>query len=173
MNISKFFHASIRLITLCSTITLLSGCAHQISSDIYSENSVTEVSEAYQGVVIDVRVVRVENADNITGMVIGGVTGGILGNQIGKGSGNAITTTAGALLGLAIGASVEKDLSSQDAYEYVVQLNTGEIKVIIQGMDNLLNPGQPVFLIVGYQGRPRLIPDNSAVISQSLEGASI
>lgn len=148
------------MVALCSAMTLFSGCAQQIASNVYSDACVDETSEAYRGVIVNVRQVRVENSeDNTAGVIAGGVVGGILGNQFGKGSGNTIATATGALLGVAAGAHAEKALSSQDAYEYVVQLCNGEMKVVIQGMDTLLTPGQPVLLIMGYQGRPRIIPE--------------
>ncbi|MBA3602593.1 MAG: glycine zipper 2TM domain-containing protein [Parachlamydiaceae bacterium] len=167
MKLSKIARTSLLLITVCSTVGLFTGCARQISSHVYSEDCVFEASEAYQGIIVSVRQVRIQNSEkleeNTAGMVAGGVTGAVIGNQIGRGSGNGIATVAGALLGFAVGASIEKDLSSQNAYEYVVQLSNGELRVVIQGMDVLFNPGQPVLMIVGYQGRPRLIPDNSVV----------
>ena len=165
---SKLARASFFLLTLCSVVGLFSGCARQISSSVYSEDCVSEAAEAYQGVIVSMRQVRVQNSEKIqnnsTGMVAGGLSGAVVGSQIGRGSGNGIATLAGALLGVAVGASIEKDLSSQQAYEYVVQLNNGELRVVVQGRDNVLTPGQPVLLLVGYQGRPRIIPDNSVMV---------
>ncbi len=165
MKLSNITRASFILITLCSVVGLLSGCARQISSHVYSENCVSEASEAYRGVIVNVRQVRIQNSekldDNTTGMFAGGVSGAVIGSQIGRNGGNGIATLAGALLGVAVGASIEKDLSSQNAFEYVVQLANGELRVVIQGMDVIFSPGQAVLMLVGYCGRPRLIPDNS------------
>ena len=159
------FRPLVHLFALTSAVSLVSGCAQHISSNVYSEEAVAGPSSAFRGVIVSVRQVRVENAetlnDNAAGMVAGGVFGGLLGNQIGKGSGNAVATAAGALLGVAVGASAEQSLSMQSAYEYVVELSSGELRVVIQGMDTVLWPGQPVLLIVSQWGRPRLIPDNS------------
>lgn len=158
----KNFRSIICLLTLSSLVSLLSGCAHHISSNVYSEEAVAGPSVAYRGVIVSVRQVCVENSetlnDNAAGMIAGGVVGGIIGNQIGRGSGNAVATAAGALLGVAVGASAEQSLSRQGAYEYVVELDNEELRVVIQGMDTVLWPGQPVLMMVSQWGRPRLIP---------------
>lgn len=163
--LSKKLRTVVYLLILVLGASIVSGCAQHLSSNIYSEEAASGPSSAYRGVIVSVRQVRVENSekttDNAAGMIAGGVVGGVLGNQIGKGAGNAVATAAGALLGVAVGASAEQSLSTQSAYEYVVQLDNGELKVVVQGMDSLLLPGQPVMMIVSYWGRSRLIPDYS------------
>lgn len=160
--LSKSFRALVCLLILGSAVSLVSGCAHHISSNVYSEETVAGPSVAYRGVIVSLREVCVENSetlnDNTAGMIAGGVVGGILGNQIGRGSGNAVATAAGALLGVAVGASAEQSMSRQGAYEYVVELDNGDLRVVIQGMDTVLWPGQPVIMIESQWGRPRLIP---------------
>lgn len=162
---SRFFITT--FLSLSSLLTLLTSCSHQISPNVYSDASLEEASVAYRGTVVSVRQVVVENSEklenNAVGLIAGGVAGGVIGNQFGGGSGKSVTTVAGALLGAAAGASAGQALSTQDAYEYVVELNNGEIRVVVQGMDAVLFPGQPVLLISNRHGRPRLIPDASAM----------
>lgn len=153
----------VSLLALFCSVSFVTGCAHHISSDVYSENALMGPSSAYRGVVISLRQVQVENSespnDSCAGMFAGGVVGGVLGNQVGKGTGNVVATATGALLGALVGSSAEQSLSTQDAYEYVVQLDNGALQVVVQGMDSLLMPGQSVMMIVSQRGRARLIPD--------------
>ena len=148
-------------IILCTLIAFVSvGCARQISSNVYSAHSVGETSSTYPGVIISARAVTVEDKEyleeNGLGIVGGGVGGALVGSQIGKGSGNTLATVGGAVAGAVAGAYAEKALKSQDAMEYIVALDNGESKTVVQGVDPTLTVGQKVWLIVSYHGRSRV-----------------
>ena len=153
-----------RSITLISTALVVAlvatGCARQISSNVYSASSVGETSSTYPGVIISARQVTVEDKEyleqNGLGLVGGGVGGALAGSQFGKGSGNTVATVGGAIVGAVAGAYAEKALKSQNAMEYVVALENGESKTVVQGVDPTLTVGQKVWLIVSYQGRSRV-----------------
>ena len=136
------------------------GCGRQISSDVYSGSSVGETSSTYPGVIISARHVTVEDKEyleeNGLGIIGGGAGGAILGSQFGKGSGKTLTTVGGAVAGAVAGAYAEKALSTQDAMEYIVALENGESKTVVQGMDPSLPVGQKVWLIVSHHGRSRV-----------------
>ncbi len=163
-------------VVLLSVLCLLSGCAREISSNVYSEGHVGETSLSYQGVVISVRQVKVTNAErlqeNQTGMglgaLAGGGLGGLLGSTMGKGTGNVLMTVAGAGLGAVAGgvggAYAQQALSSQQGMEYVVKLTNGQIMTVVQGLDAPLCAGQRVFIMVSYDGRSRVVPDRSGVM---------
>ncbi len=140
---------------------LAGGCARQISSGTYSAASVGETSSSYPGVIISVRNVTVEDQeylqDNTLGIVGGGVGGALVGSQIGKGRGNTVATIGGALAGATAGAFAEKALKKQDGIEYIVALENGESKSVVQGPDPALATGQKVWLIVSHQGRSRVV----------------
>ncbi|MBN9343371.1 MAG: hypothetical protein BGO76_05565 [Caedibacter sp. 38-128] len=162
---SSVFRSTAYLMMVCSTAAMLSGCAREISSNVYSDTHVGEASRTFRGIVVSVREVEVTNAEklqeNTAGIVAGGVGGGVVGHQFGKGRGNTAATAAGALLGAVAGAYAEKALSSQNAFEYIVELSTGEMRTVVQGKDTKYAPGQRVLLIVGQEGRSRIIPDSS------------
>lgn len=144
----------------------LAGCARQISPNVYTETHVGEASTTYRGMVVSVRQVRVapeKLEENATGTALGGVAGGVAGYQFGQGRGQVAATAAGALLGAIAGNLAENELKSQDAYEYVVELESGTLKTVVQGMDVKLNPGDRVLLIVGQKGRSRLVANPSKV----------
>ena len=138
------------------------GCAREISPNVYSASSVGEASSTFSGVVISARQVTIEDKEyleeNGLGIVGGGVGGAIAGSQFGKGSGKSLATVGGAVAGAVAGAYAEKALKSQNAMEYVVALENGESKTVVQGMDPQLAVGQKVWLMVSHHGRSRVAP---------------
>jgi outer membrane lipoprotein SlyB len=152
---------SITLISMALLVAVVAtGCARQISSNVYSASSVGETSTTYPGVIISARQVTVEDKEyleqNGLGIVGGGVGGALAGSQFGKGTGNTLATVGGAVAGAVAGAYAEKALKSQNAMEYVVALENGESKTVVQGLDPTLAVGQKVWLMVSYQGRSRV-----------------
>jgi outer membrane lipoprotein SlyB len=147
------------IISLC-TILLCGGCARQISSDVYKANSVGEVSTSLSGTIISARMVTVEDGeylgDNALGIVGGGVGGALAGSCVGKGKGNTVATIGGAVLGATVGAVAEKKLKTQNAMEYIVSLDNGDTKSVVQGVDPTFAVGQNVWVIISHQGRSRV-----------------
>jgi outer membrane lipoprotein SlyB len=157
MKLSKI----ISKLALCSiTAMLFTSCARQISSDVYSSGQVGEVSTTYPGVIRSVRVVTMQNGeqleDNGLGIVGGGVAGGVVGSAVGRG--NLLPTAAGAIAGAVGGAFLEKKLKEQNALEYVVQLDYGGMVTVVQGTDQAFGEGQPVYVLMSPNGRSRIIP---------------
>ena len=148
---------------LCCGVLLLSGCARNISANTYDARALNGAGMvSHPCTVIKVRTVAVEEGDylenNQAGMLMGGIAGGLAGNMIGGGRGRTLATGIGALAGAAGGAFAEKALKSQNAYEYIVQMQDGSMRTVVQGMDTQLQPGQAALLIEGTRnGRPRLI----------------
>jgi outer membrane lipoprotein SlyB len=160
-NKNGFIFKSQMIITL-STALLLNGCARNISPHAYSDTTVGEATRTFRGTIVSVRTVQVgpeQLENNLVGAGIGGVAGGLLGNQLGKGKGNIATTAGGAILGALAGSYAEKELKTQDAFEYVVELQNGEMRTVVQGMDVRFNPGQRVLLMVAQRGRSRIVAD--------------
>ena len=148
-------------LSLFVCIALLSSCAREISSDVYSANHVGEASTTYSGVIIHSRQVSVQDSerlqDNGLGIVGGGVAGAVAGNQFGKGAGNTAATIGGALLGATAGAFAEKALKTQSGIEYIVQLDNGQSMTVVQGPNPSFSVGQNVFVVVGNKGRSRIV----------------
>lgn len=150
-----------------AVVVVLSGCSRNISSSNYSSDSVGEASMTYQGTIISMRKVTVQEGDklqdNMLGMGVGGVLGGVGGSMIGSGNGNTLATVGGALGGATLGALAQRALSEQEGIEYSVKLTNGQIMSVVQGADNALQVGQRVLVQVSHQGRSRVVPDNSSV----------
>jgi outer membrane lipoprotein SlyB len=148
-----------QVIVLVAILSIV-GCARNISSGAYDSKTLGAASHTYECVVVSMRRVAVEEGerleDNKTGGIMGAIAGGALGNAIGGGRGQVITTAGGALAGAAAGAYAEKALKSQVGIEYVVRLNSGELRSVVQGTDMVLGVGQPAYLIVDPNGRSRV-----------------
>lgn len=148
---------------LCCGVLLLSGCARNISANTYDARSMNGSGLiSHPCTVVSVRVIAVEEGDyledNKTGTLMGGVAGGLAGSMIGGGRGRTLATGVGALAGAVGGALAEKALKSQTGYEYVVRLQDGSLRTVVQGMDTQLQKGQAALLIEGTENsRPRLI----------------
>lgn len=141
-------------------LAAMCGCARQISPNVYSGASIGETSTTYPGVIISARTVAVEDSeylgDNALGIVGGGAAGALLGSRVGKGSGNTLATIAGGVGGAVAGAFAEKAMKSQNAMEYIVALENGESKTVVQGLDPAYAVGQKVWLMESHKGRSRI-----------------
>ncbi len=142
------------------TLILLNACAADIGADEYSSSAVGTVNKVSIGKIIAVRTVKVQDDDTSGGTTIGAIAGGIAGSQIGSGNAASLIGGAGgAILGGALGGLSEKSLSKQSGYEYIVQLDNGNIVTITQGTDVLLSVGQKCMILYGSNSqRARIIP---------------
>lgn len=155
---------SLVLVSLSLTSLLLSGCARQISPNAYTEAHVGETSRTYRCTIVSVRAVTVGAGerleDNTTGMLVGAGAGGLAGSAVGGGHGNTAAIIGGALVGGILGTMAEKELKTQDGIEYVVELENGKLRTVVQGAP-ALGVGQNALLIIGEKGRSRLVADNN------------
>lgn len=139
-------------------LTLLAGCADDIGANQYETSSVGEVNRALKGTVLSVRAIQVRD-EGTAGTVIGAVAGGAAGTLLGS---NDATRIAGGAVGAAAGAiagkQAQKMVSSQGGYEYVIELDNGNVVNVSQGNDIMLNVGQRC--VVLYGKRARVIPLN-------------
>ncbi len=157
------------IVTSIIVVSLLGGCAKNISSTGYSEDEIGAVKQTYRGVVLNIRNVQVNGSDSLSdntmGLVGGGVGGALLGSQLGKGRGSVVGGVLGAVAGAVGGAMLEKKLKEQDGVEYTVELSSGRVMTIVQGPEPRLQPGQAVLVMVGSKGRSRVVADQSGGMS--------
>lgn len=146
-------------LSFCLLAFILSSCARDISSNNYTAYSVGEACTTLSGVIQNVREVSVNAHDelgqNSTGILAGGLGGGALGSSVGRG--NFLPTALGATVGAIGGSLIEKKLKQQTALEYIIALDDGNLMAVVQGKDVILPKGQSVYLIVGLNGRSRLV----------------
>lgn len=164
MQLRTKFNKSLRIASVSALAIVAAGCAREISPNVYKESHVGEAQQTFQGTIVSVRKVSVQGSEklqeNTAGAALGGIAGGVAGYQFGKGKGNVATTAAGALIGATAGAFAQKALETQEALEYTVSLHNGEMRTVVQGLQPAFQPGQSVFLIVGRDGRSRVVPFN-------------
>lgn len=155
---------SLSILLLSLTAILNTNCTRQISPNVYSANSIGEASRTYSGTIVGMRTVEVQDKERLEenglGLMGGAVAGGLAGSFMGKGMGQVAATGLGAVLGATGGALLEKEVKKQSAFEYIVRLKDGSALTVVQGMENPLNIGQKVLVIVSNHGRSRVIPDN-------------
>ena len=174
-----------KIITIFSLVSLLTGCARDLSSSTYSSSST--LSLTLEGKVLSVRQVTIKEndkmGDNTGGMLAGGVLGGVLGNGLGgSGADRALATVGGALVGGLAGAAVQGQLEKSKGFEYIIKLDTSKLKsnyyegnaamrnaisaattsgvvTVVQGLENPLSVGQNVYVIFS-DNRTRAIAAN-------------
>lgn len=136
------------------TSLLFTSCVRQqMSPNVYSARQVGEASMTYAGRIVNVRPVCVQQASGV-GTVAGGVAGGVLGSAIGRG--DLAPTAIGALAGAVAGSLIEQDASRQTGFEYVIQLDNGQLMTIVQGCNPFFQCGDPVYVIMSGSGRSRV-----------------
>ena len=142
-----------KILAVLVPAVMLTSCQADIDSYQYGTSSVGQANAAAQCRVINVRPVKVKS-DNELGTLIGGAAGGVAGYGIGGDStAHWLGSIGGAVLGGIAGNAAQGALSSQNAYEYIVELNNGQVMTITQGTDTLLSPGQRCMLLYGNPAR--------------------
>jgi outer membrane lipoprotein SlyB len=157
------------LAMIVASASLMSGCARQIASNVYKESHVGEASRALKGVVVSMRVVRVDSSEKLEengmGLLGGGVAGGLIGSTVGKGGGKTAATALGAILGAVGGTLAERELNTQDAIEYVIKLSDGTMTSVVQAPEPALAVGQNVLVMISTKGRSRVVADMTVNIA--------
>lgn len=138
---------------------LLTACAANLDTNRYQTSATGKVNSVQEGVIINVRDVRVATENGGVGTLAGGVAGGALGSTIGgSGVANIIGAVGGAVLGGALGSKAQEGLSAQNGYEYIVKLDNGKAITLTQGTDVKFTVGQPVYVLDADSGdRARII----------------
>lgn len=120
------------LSTIAISALMLSACAREMSSDVYTSSSAS--GKVLEGTVVSARQVTIKDSDklenNSAGILGGGVVGGIAGASAGKGTGKGLAAAGGALAGAAIGALVQDKLGTSKGMEYVVRIDKKYISSI-------------------------------------------
>lgn len=165
-----------------STSLLLSSCARDLSSNVYSSSST--LSLTLEGNIVSTRpIVIKENenlGDNVAGGIGGGAMGAALGSTVGNNGGKTVAVVGGALAGAVAGAAIQGALGKSEGFEYIVKVDTKGLNnfdyegsaamrdavsaaktnglvTIVQGKDVVLAQGQKVYVIFSDK-RTRIIP---------------
>jgi outer membrane lipoprotein SlyB len=135
----------------------LSGCAQNVSPNVYNGAEVGIVSKVKKGVVLSRRAVDIENssgAGGMAGVAVGAAGGSTMGSGV---SSNVAGAVGGAVVGGLLGNAIDKSVNKHQGYEYIIKLNEGETISVVQTQAMQFKPHQHVLII--YGAMTRIIPD--------------
>ena len=142
---------------LLGTVLALAGCASSPSSANTVRRSETGRAHTVQrGEVIYVREVTIEGEAHGAGAVAGGVMGFALGG-LADGRARGVARAGGAVAGAAAGTAVERRVTTQTGVEVTIELESGEVMVVIQAADEVFNKGDSVRVLRRSDGGVRVI----------------
>ena len=142
---------------LCVTMLAVGGCASN-SGRSYSASEARQVQTVQFGTIKSIQEVTIEAGaePGPLGTIGGGVVGGVLGSAIGSGRGRLLATVGGAVVGAVLGALGEKQLRTEDAYEFMIELDDGRIISVVQAADDMYSVGDSVRVLSG-SGKTRVV----------------
>jgi outer membrane lipoprotein SlyB len=145
--------------TLTTILLLLAtGCATSSpsSANTVRRSETGRVQSLEEGEVVMVREVTIEGTSGVGGAVAGGVLGYAVGNTIGGGSGRTLARAAGTVGGAAVGSRAQQAATTERGLEITVQLESGEVVVIVQAADEHFDAGDKVRVLRRSDGGARV-----------------
>jgi outer membrane lipoprotein SlyB len=146
---------------ICSLLACLylTGCADDLSGDVYSRDDARKTMAVSYGTVVAVRPVKIEGDRNFLGQGGGAIIGGMAGNTMGGGSGRNLTTAVGAVAGAVAGGAAQEGMTRAQGAEITIRLDDGSTTAVVQEVANLNQffAGQRVRMTAGA-GNTRVAP---------------
>ena len=137
-----------RSIPIIAIALALGACATS-NPNVVPVYHAQRVSHVYDATVLAVRPVTIDGSQSGVGAGAGAIVGGIAGSTIGANSGAAIASMIGAVVGGVAGNAIERDSTTQNGVEIIVQMRDGQRRAVIQGVtSDAWAPGDPVIVIV-------------------------
>lgn len=146
------FTASRVLLLLLAVTLALPACG----SKRYSDGTLRESQAVRYGVVVDVTEVMVEEDPSLIGPGLGLAAGGLLGSAFGAGTGRTLFILGGAVLGADVGGGLDYRTRRYKALQLTMELDNGNILMVVQGYDELFVRGDEVRVIVIDEERARV-----------------
>jgi outer membrane lipoprotein SlyB len=145
------------LITFLVAACLLAGCFPESrSGNVYTRDQARTSQSVNYGTILRVDLVTIEGTQTGMGTVAGGAMGGALGSAVGGGSGRTIATVGGAIVGGIAGSAIEKGATTVQGVELEVQLDNGELLVVVQENDAVYKVGDRIRVLRDSQGTTRV-----------------
>jgi len=142
---------------LLMVVMLMSACMTESrSGNVYSRDQARVSHSVYYGTILRVSDVTIEGTSTGAGTLAGGAMGGVLGSGVGGGTGRAISTVGGAIVGGLAGSAIEKSVTTTAGVELEVELDNGELLVIVQEKDAIYNVGDRVRVLRDARGSARV-----------------
>lgn len=143
---------------LTATVIMSTGCISDLSGNTFSRDETRSAASVAYGTVIEVREGKIEGTKSGVGAIAGGALGAIAASEIGGGTGKALATVGGGLLGAGAGAAAEEAVTSQKGLEITVRLDSGREIMVVQAADVLFAAGQRVRVVTLGNGSSRVQP---------------
>ena len=145
------------LVMVIAAGSLLAGCFPESrSGNIYSRDQARTSQSVNYGTILRVDLVTIEGTQTGAGTLAGAAMGGALGSAVGGGSGQTIATVGGAIVGGITGAAIEKGVTTVQGVELEVQLDNGELLVVVQENDAVYKVGDRIRVLRDSQGTTRV-----------------
>lgn len=136
---------------------LLAGCMPESrSGNVYTRDQARTSQSVNYGTILRVEPVTIEGSSSGTGTLAGAAMGGALGSAVGSGSGRTIATVGGAILGGIAGTATEKGVTSSQGVELEIELDNGELLVVVQENDAVYKVGDRVRVLRDAKGTTRV-----------------
>lgn len=134
---------------LAAAALLSAGCAtQQRSASVYKAGEAQREQVIRLATVESVREVQIDRGQTGVGTGAGAVIGGVAGSTVGQGRGSIVGAVAGAVVGGIVGQAIENSSSLKPALEITVKLENGELRAVVQEVDNQqFQPGDKVRLV--------------------------
>lgn len=136
----------IRLLFVIWFGILVGACGIGDTNTTYSRSEIGAQARVEFGRILSITPVKTAGSDGV-GTLMGAGAGAAAGSMIGgRTAVNIIGGIGGAVVGGVLGGAVEKGLTSDTAYEFIVQKQNGAIVSIVQTNELNLQPGEQVLL---------------------------
>lgn len=146
-----------RLISLIALALVTSACAGDLGGRTYSRSDAREVYRVRYGEVVAVAPVTIDGEYSSLGTVGGGAVGWSLGRVVGDGSGSRVAGALGGVGGAIAGREAEKALTTESGLEIMVDLDRGDLLVIVQSADEAFAAGERVRVLFGGRSEARVL----------------
>ncbi len=125
----------------------LTACGIGNTNTTYERYEVGSQGQVSMGRIVEMMQVQTAGT-NTVGTLAGGAAGAAAGSMIGGNTAvNIIGGVGGALVGGMIGNATETALTKDTAYEFIVELNNGNLISVVQSNELMLRPGDRVLLV--------------------------
>ena len=146
-----------RLMALIACLAL-AGCAPKTGASFTGAQARTAHSVS-MGVIIQLDEAFINEDATGLGTMGGAVVGGVAGSTIGGGRGTVLATLGGAIIGGLVGTGIERAVTSRDAIDITVRLETGQVISIVQELgpeERFFRVGDTVRVLRGQDGSARV-----------------
>ena len=137
-----------KFLVSCFMFLFLAACGVGNTNTTYQRGQIGRRGSTSTGTIVAMEVVDIAGTDEV-GTLAGGVAGAAAGSMIGGNTAvNIIGAVGGAVVGGAVGGAAQKAITSDTAFEFLVQEDkTGDVISVVQSNELGLQPGDHVILV--------------------------